>query len=289
MTENNNENFETELLKLLRSTGISAKISAVEDTIKKNEVAFKEKLKDKPDAPRGLAILCLESLNEGNWEDALAYALTAHILEPKNPDHLVFAGNVCFQKEAFHEAHEYFTQAHEINPQNHLAAAALGVSFMENFHDFEKALPLLKTAYNLSRKFDNNHPNKYYDATRLGKCYARLGSFEKALPYYEEAIPLAPEGNSFTQRQYAWALLNLGKWTEGFNALIKVSQVAPNDASPLLEQATNLLTKINPDEKRRVLSHAFHQAFSRGGAAAAEVINAALSTENKGVSSPQPI
>ncbi|MBI4530896.1 MAG: tetratricopeptide repeat protein [Candidatus Latescibacteria bacterium] len=119
--------------------------------------------------------------DEERWTEAIPSFEKATVLRPNNTDHLFDLGNALERSGRFDEAVTIFERLLKVDPEHSYALNYLGYMFAEKGIRLEESVEMLKKA--IADRPDNG---AFLDS--LGWAYYRLGIFDKAEEYIDQAV-----------------------------------------------------------------------------------------------------
>lgn len=174
-----------------------------------------------------------------------------------------------------------FQKAYELNPEDKEVLNAIGIIYLLNFEDFQKAIDFFKKAVKVDRDFSDAHNNlgfAYEKAGRfneaidsykqalsnllyrtpekayhsLGRIYYRLGWYDEAIVAYKEAVKRMPD---LYLAYYGLALSYnaKGRYGDASAAITKAIEIDPlykGDMAKALEDFKQKKHKVKGDEEK---------------------------------------
>jgi cytochrome c-type biogenesis protein CcmH/NrfG len=132
------------------------------------------------------------------------------------------------------------------------------------------------------------NPDNAEAQAALANYLANTGSFEEAIPYYEQAIKLAPE-NWVIRLDFAQALMSNGKLADALFQIDKILETDPNNAQAWFYRAQWLETTGEPDDLDDAI-YAYQQVIrSDPGAFVAEQARARLTALGAPIPGASPV
>ena len=161
------------------------------------------------------------------------------------PSHGIYSGNIAFKRGDYAQAKESFSSALQLATQQnwkpHIATAKYGLGrSLSQLCQFDEAEKYLMEAASLESEISGGKgiylSQDYFELARL---YYEYGKFDKAVPYFQKAIPLAEELRVASSDPIGYA-----------NALedyaIALSKVGDANQAKAIEQKITAFRQSNP-------------------------------------------
>lgn len=143
-----------------------------------------------------------------------------------------------------------FQHAYELNPQNKEVLYAIGIIYLLNFDETQKAIEHFQKAV----KIDPDYSEVY---NNLGYAHAKIGKFDAAIPFYKKAVSnllYATPEKAFANMGKAY--YKLGRYDEASAAYKEAIKRAPNFDLPYLGLALCYNATGKYGDASAALSHA---------------------------------
>jgi tetratricopeptide (TPR) repeat protein len=121
-----------------------------------------------------------------------------------------------------------FQRAYELNPNNKEVLNAIGIIYLLNFDEIQKAIEFFQKAI----KVDPDYAEAY---NNLGAAHEKLGKFDAAIPFYKKAVAnllYATPENAFINMGRAY--YRMGKYDDAVTAYKEAIKRAPSLDLPYL-------------------------------------------------------
>lgn len=190
-----------------------------------------------PDSIRHKNQLAIQYFLADNWQKAEAIWIDILRLHPNDEDALTQYTNALVQmaKKDPVQKIAYYKKILSLHPKSQRFHLALGV-FYQDAHDWKEAITHLKEAFTYATEpMGGSASLKDFKAElkdRIARCYAKLGKWEEATQYWQEALT-EKEWPSSEKRVIISELQSAQK-----NAPITLEPLLPEDVSKLRSQDT---------------------------------------------------
>ncbi|MEB3245149.1 MAG: tetratricopeptide repeat protein [Vampirovibrionales bacterium] len=126
----------------------------------------------------------VDLLNElGDLQGALAAYKPLTAQQPQSADHMNYMGYLLWQMDRNQDACDAYQKAIEANAENYVAYNNLGVIYLDDLNDSQKAKACFEQALKLK-------PDYTMACFNLGRSYEQLGRTEQAAAFYSDALSL---------------------------------------------------------------------------------------------------
>lgn len=162
-------------------------------------------------------------MGTGDYTKALREFLKAESYSSENPYIQDDLGIAYLAKKDVDLAIVHFKKALEIKPDYSPARNNLGSAYLEQ-ENWDAAIASFKAVQG-----DLLYGTPHYPLTNLGFVYYKLGDYDKAIGYYEEALDLKDD---FPKALQGLGLVYMaeGNYPEAIEILKKTAEIAPNEA-----------------------------------------------------------
>ncbi|RMF94771.1 MAG: tetratricopeptide repeat protein [Candidatus Schekmanbacteria bacterium] len=204
------------------------------------EKGLKEIIKEDPENPRFLSTLAEMYKTLDRIKEAIPLYEKAAKFDPKNGRYYFLIGNLYNRIGKPSKAIEFYKKTVQLNPRHFLAHYNLG-RFYTLQGDYEKAILEYETALKL-------RPDHSYSYNNLAYIYMeKLNDKKKGLEYLKKAVKASPN-IAFIRKNYASALIDLGKYKEAEKEMKEALRLEPNNPKYYTELG-NIYKKMGDLEK----------------------------------------
>jgi tetratricopeptide (TPR) repeat protein len=175
-----------------------------------------------------------EEMQAGRLDDAIKDFLAAHDDAPKNAEVCYLLGAAYQKNQDLAHAQKYLEMSTSIDPGDVEALVALG-QLRDQLKDYKGAIPPLEKAAALDG-------SEYMARWALADACLRVGEYEKARKYAEEAVEIGKGAANKAELIEGQALAQLGRKDEAIKVFEAFLRDMPND--PAVTAVRGLIQKL---------------------------------------------
>ena len=174
--------------------------------------------------------------------------------QPGNYDVLRHLGILKQDLGQYEDAYNFFIKAIEVKPDGFEAINNLGTIHLFN-KNRDLALKCFEKSLSINSKYIPTINN-------LSGLYHRMNDAKLSIKYAKLALSLQPD-NSFTNNQYAKALVLNNRLTDAIKIFRSLSKEHPNDSNFKINLATSLRENGEIDEANQIIKNGFDQEYKQ--------------------------